>query len=31
MAAVFDHVKGLYPDSQESAVIGLIGKKPSEL
>lgn len=25
---IFDHVKELYPDSQESAVIGLIGKKP---
>ena len=25
---IFDHVKGLYPDSEDSAVIGLIGKKP---
>ena len=25
---VFDHVKELYPESQESTVIGLIGKKP---
>ncbi len=25
---IYDHVKKLYPDSTESALIGLIGKKP---